>query len=189
MATSAIQICSNALLLLGQGSINTFDEDATGLCSNLWPTVRQATLRMGTWSCARKRVNLAPLITAPAFDWAYAFLLPSDLVRVVSVGNRPDAFEYEIENGQILSDEPAIALRYVYDNENIPSWDAILTEAMTLHMAALMAYPITRSKSVQESMVGLLDGVLKLARGVNSQEAPIDRIGDRPLRDSRGRNG
>lgn len=186
MATSSIQICSNALLLLGQGSINSFDEDRTGLCANLWPTARQSTLRMGTWSCARKRVLLAPLASAPDFDWVYAFQLPSDLVRVVSVGDRPDVFEYEIEDNKLLSDESSIKLRYVYDNENIPSWDAILTEAVTLHMAALMAYPLTKSKAVQDAMQDNLAGLLKLARAVNSQEAPVDRLGDRPLRSARG---
>lgn len=186
MATSAIQICSNALLLLGQGSINTFDEDQTGLTANLWDTARQATLRMGTWSCARKRVELAPLATAPAFDWIYAFQLPSDYLRVVSIGNRNETPEYEMEDRKILTDVDAISLRYVYDNTSVPSWDALLAEAVTMHMAVLMAYPLTKSKAVQDAMQANFVGLLQMARGVNGDEAPVDRLGDSPLFNARG---
>lgn len=188
MATSAVAICSNALLLLGQGSINSFDEDSTGLCANLWDTVRTATLRLGTWSCARKRVSLPALATAPAFGWTYQHQLPSDLLRVVSVGEWDESHEYEIEDGKLLSDESPILLRYVYDNTTVQTWDALLTEAATLHMAALMAYPITKSETTRQSMEANFAALLKNARGVNGSEAPVDRVGDLPLFTSRARS-
>ena len=185
MSSSAIQVCSNALLLLGNDAINAFSEDPTAITPNLWDLARQATLRLGVWSCCRKRVTLSPLVAAPESDWSYAFTLPPDCLRVVSVGERGQSIEYEIENGQILSDEAIIKLRYVWDNQSVPSWDALLTEAVTLHMATLMAYPLTKSPEQQSRMQDMFAAMLKLARGVNGDEAPTDPIGDTPLLASR----
>ena len=135
MAGSKIEICSAALVLLGQSRINSFAEDSTGLCDAWWDTVRKSTLRLGTWQCARKRVLLAPLATTPGFEWAYQFQIPTECLRIVSVGESGDFDNYEIENNLILSAQKSIKLRFVYDNEVTSTWDSILTEAVALHMA------------------------------------------------------
>lgn len=189
MATSAIQVCSNALLLLGQASINSFDEDKTQLTPNLWDTCRQSTLRLGQWACARKRVTLSPLATKPGFGWTYLFQLPSDLLRTISIGERGEFFDYEIDNGQLLADEATIKLRYVYDNLNPASWDALLVEATTLHMAWLLAYAITGSSTKADALGTQFSAFLKMARGVNHSETPGETMGDSPLLTSRFNGG
>ena len=186
MATSNIQICSNALLLLGQATINTFDEDSTGLCANLWDTCRQATLRMAHWACARKRVVLAPLVESPVgTDWTYQLQLPSDWLRTIGLGDVTAPLAHENEGRRILANDSAPLLRYVYDNTDVPSWDALLTEVTTVHMAWLMAYPITGSNTKADALASQLSSLLKLARGVNNAEAPGETWGDRPLLNSR----
>lgn len=187
MATSKVSICSNALLLVGDETIASFDESTSRarLVSNLWEDIRRATLRMHPWNFARRRVLLAPLATAPAFDWSYAFQLPGDWLRTVSIGEREEFDEFEMEDGKILCDLSSIKLRYIYDHDNVAAWDALFVEAATFHMASAIAYPITKSASMQESMKGMLAGVLQLARAVNGQEYTGDRLGDEPLRSSR----
>ena len=186
MATSEIQICSIALLLLGSASFNAFSEDATNLCTNLRETVRQGTLRMANWQCARKRTVLAPLATTPdGEDWTYQMQLPSNWLRIVALGNQGETIDYEVEGRRILCNEAAPLLRYVYDNMDVPSWDSLLTEAVTLHMAWLLSYPITGSNTKTEQLGGQLTALLKIARGVNHSEAPGETIGDRPLMNSR----
>ncbi len=186
---SIITIVSNARILLGLEPINALEEDVTGLAANFWDTVRQSTIRMGSWASCRKRKLLLPEATAPDWGWAYKFILPSDYLRVISVGENDEAIEYEIEGTDtgtvLLSDEAEIKLRYCFDNKAPGTWDAILVEACTFHLAALAAYTATGSTTLQQSMQSNFAATLALARGVNAGEAPVDRMGDRPVRWSR----
>src|SRR5262245_9022978 len=128
MATSEVQICSNALLLLGAGTINSFDDDndRTRLVSNLWPNAKDAILRLHPWNCAIKRSQLAPDSAAPPFDYTYQFTLPADCLRVLSVGEVGENPDYQIEGRRILFDESLLNLRFIYRNDDVPNWDALL---------------------------------------------------------------
>ena len=183
MATSEVQICSNALLLLGAGTINSFDDasDRALLVSNLWPNAREAILRSHPWNCAIKRLALAPDAAAPAFDYSYQFTLPGDCLRILSVGEKGAPQDYELEGRKILSDESTLYLRYIYDNDDVPSWDALLVQAAEAYMAMTCAYPITKSASMLEAMTSLWDLKLKQARNIDGQENPPEDMGDTPL--------
>ena len=182
---SIISICSNARLLCGQSKISALSEDTRGLCDALYNPTRLSVFRLGTWSRVRKRVQLPPLAGAPAFGWVYQFQLPPDFLRLVSIGETDESIEYEIENDKILSDQPIIKLRYVYDNEQPSTWDSLLVEAVTRALAAAFAYPLTASSTVQDAMQKMYVATLTAARGVNGQEAPVDRFGDHPILNSR----
>lgn len=187
MATSAIQICSNALLLVGAQTINAFSEnnDRAKLVSNLWPNCRDAILRMHPWNCAVKRVALAPDVTAPAFEWASQFTLPPDWLRTLSIGKEGEHPSFRMEAGKILCDENPLNLRYIFRNENVASWDALLVEAATAYMAMTCAYPITKSASMVEAMKGMLALKLRQAKTIDGQEDPPEQVGDYPFLDAR----
>lgn len=173
------------MLLLGAEPISSFTEESENsgalLCANLWDTIRQSVLRSHPWNCATKRVTLAPEVTAPAFDWGYSFLLPGDWLRTLAVGQIGESIEYQIENNRILMDDALCYLRYVFDQTDVTKYDAMLTLAMTSGMAAVLAYPITKSGSQQEAMVKLHEFHLKQARSVNGQEDTPEEFGDFPI--------
>lgn len=180
-ATSEVQICSNALLMLGQNPIASLTEptdpgvtsNSVTLCANLWPTVRDAVLRSHPWNVATKRVVLAYEAVTPAFDWSYSFLLPSDCLRVLSVGRDADgAINYQVENSRIYTDESIAYLRYIFQLTDVTKFDALLTLAMTAAMAANLAYPVTKSQTQQDMMFKLFADHIKRARSVNGQEDP-----------------
>ena len=60
--TTAVTICSNALLELGADPINSLEEGTkfARLCANLYPSLRDDVLRAHYWKCATKRVTLSP---------------------------------------------------------------------------------------------------------------------------------
>jgi hypothetical protein len=182
MAT-AVSICSNALLMLGDKPINSLDEgtDRARLAANLWPDMRDFVLRRHPWNCAVKRVLLSPQVTAPAFDFEYAFLLPSDWLRTLQVGKSGERPEYRIESRTILMHESTCRLRYVFRNDNPATWDALLVHAMTLCMKAAFAYPITQAGSIEQLSEQILAPILKEARAVDGQEDDVDYLDDSPL--------
>jgi|SRR5919108_1272670 hypothetical protein len=183
MATSEVQICSNALLLLGAQTINSFDDDLDRalLVANLWPNALEAILRSHPWNCAIKRKALAPDATAPDFEWAYQYTLPGDCLRVLSVGEEGENPEYRIEGRKILFDEAELKLRYIYKNSDVATWDALLVQAAEAYMAMTCAYPITKSASMYEAMVKLWGLKLTQARSIDGQENPPEEVGDFPL--------
>lgn len=182
MAT-AVSICSNALLMLGDKPINSLQEssDRARLAANLWPDMRDFVLRAHPWNCATKRVTLNPQAQAPDFDFEYSFLLPGDWLRTLQVGQRGERPEYQVEGRTILMHENVCRLRYIWRNDNPATWDALLVHAMTLCMKAAFAYPITQAGSVEQLAQQVLAPILRQARAVDGQEDDVDYLDDSPL--------
>lgn len=183
MATSAVSICSNALLLLGDNPISSFDEDndRTRLVANLYDAKRDKVLRLHPWNCATKRVILARDSTDPEFGYAYRFLLPEDWLRTLSVGLDDDQDDYVIEGRYILMDNSVCRLRYIFRNSDEATWDSLLIDAMTQVMVAALTYPITKSTTKQATEEEIVKQVLKMARTVDGQEVTPETLGDFPL--------
>lgn len=184
MSVSAVSICSNALLLLGDDPIDSFDvdNDRTRLVANLYTSARDRVLRAHPWNCATKRKILSPETKLPEFGWGYKFLLPDDWLRTLSVGedeNNQDS--YVIEGRYILMDTNVCRLRYIWKNYVESTWDALLVEAMTQVMVAKLTYPITKSTTKQATEEEIVKRVMKEARAVDAQENPSETLGDFPL--------
>jgi hypothetical protein len=135
-------------------------------------------LRLQPWNCAIKRAALTPDVTTPLYEWANAFTVPSDLLRLLDLD---DVTEYKIERGKILCDETALDIRYVFRNNATEEWDRLLTEAMTAYMSFKLAYPLTKSKTEREAQWGLFTELLRTAKNVDAQEEPQDTVGDFPF--------
>ncbi len=186
MAT-AITICSNALLILGAHPINDFNESTehARLCANIYPTVRDDLLRAHPWNCAIKRVVLSPSSTTPEFEYSYQFPLPGDLLRVLSVGNPEDNFNYRIEGAKLLANTNTIRLRYVFRNDDVTSWDSAIVSTAEMLMAAKLAYAVTGSAALRDSMTQEAAYKLRQAKAADGQEEPPEELGGYPLIESR----
>jgi hypothetical protein len=187
VTTSAVSICSNALLDVGAQTIASFDEatDRATIVANRWESVRDATLRAHPWNCAVRRVILAPEVGTPAFDYAYAFVLPGDWLRTLQVGEYGEEIDYRTESGQILAHVTALRLRYIWKNTEPASWDAMLIEAMTKAMSAAIAYPITQSTSFAQTKRDEYVEFMKQTRSVDGQDDPPEQLGDTRLFNAR----
>lgn len=189
---SDVSICSNALQMLGGNPINSFSEaaqtnglDSARLCSNLWPTVRNAILRSHNWSCATSRVLLSPEATSPAFGYTYRYVLPSNWLRNVEInGAVADEVDYRTEtvgdgNGskRLLINESSLKLVYIWKNTDTESWDAMLVAAAELAMAARMAYAVTQSTSLKQQLESELARYLAQARAVDGQDESPSQLG------------
>lgn len=185
---SEITICTNALLQLGSQPISSFTEgtDNALLCSNLWPQTRDGVLRSHPWNCSVRRVSLAPSANVPIYGFAFAFDFPPDMLRLLEASTDGN---YKVESGQILADENPLLIKFIFRNEDVPSYDALLTEALTAAMKAALAYPITKSTTKEAETLALYLERLRLARTVDAQEDTPDAIGTSQLLSARRRSG
>ena len=183
--TTAVSICSNALLMLGAQTINSFSDadalDRAKLCANLYPTVRNKLLRSHPWNCAVKRLILSPDATPPAFGYEQQFQLPSDCLRVLDVAEGGCQIDYRLEGRQIQANTTVLELRYIFRNDVESTWDDALVELMTLAMAARLAYAITQSAALEQSRMQEFQMALRIAKAVDGQEEPPETLGDFPL--------
>lgn len=183
MAT-AISICSNALLQLGKAPISDFNEpgDSARLCSNLYPNERDSILRENDWNCAIKRDVLAPLATKPAFGFPAAFQLPSDYLRMISIGDwnvgMPACGRFKIEGRKILASGTVLPIVYVFRNDQEATWDSKLVELMSARMLWKLAYPVTQSTTLRDELKAEYVSMAKMARAIDAQENPSQELSD-----------
>lgn len=185
MAT-AVSICSNALILLGQSPIASFTEGtkAAQVASNLYPDLARDFLRGHPWNAAMRRVRLSPQSSAPAFGWRSSFLLPADCLRVWEVKFGDTDIEHKVEGRAVLANETGVDLVYI---SNIPEdqWDSGMVSAMTYKMAGAMAYAVTASAALADGWMSAADRKMREAKAMDGQEGTPDEMGDSPLMESR----
>lgn len=182
MATDA-SICSSALLLLGDNPINDLTDETTraSVCAVLYPTVRDSMLRAHPWDCCIARVNLVPEVTTPVFGFGYSYNLPGDCLRVLSIDTQEYPIEHRVEGRKLLTNVSSIALRYIFRNEDVSSWDSGLVDVMISAMAAALAFPITRSDNTKQMYDQEVFVKLRKARNSDAQQGTTSTIQSSPL--------
>lgn len=161
MANSSIDVCSQALTLLGEGTIVSFDEDsdAAEICNQLYEPEVVALLARYPWRFARVRLALVKDgAFTPASEWKYGYTLPPlntdrvDHAIEVFNSNQPGAIpitRYEIQGNRILTDEETVIISYIkrVDEDEWPEWFVRLAATA---VAARIAVPITDKQSLAE---------------------------------------
>lgn len=185
--TSAVAICSNALLSLGDQPIAALTENTKRalLCANLWPQVRDYILRRHPWSCTRVTVTLAAEATAYSPDWGYSYLLPGDCARIFQVGARGDRYDYEIQGRRVLTNRTTLPLVYQKREEDPTQWDAAMVDAASAEMAARLAYAITQSASLAQLKRAEADQAMRQAQAISGQDNPPEDWADSPFLNAR----
>ena len=184
-----IDVCNLALTWLGHDPITGLDDesDAAELCVLNYDLARDATLEAHDWSFALKRFVPAKDATAPAFGPANRFRIPSDIMRVVSVDYDPDQYstsrreaaDWTVESGFILTSDDAIYCRGIrrIDDEGI--YSALFCHAFAAKLAALIAMPLTQSRSLFEQMTQMYTGMVMEATNRDSQQGRTRRLRNR----------
>lgn len=190
MATD-VQICSNALMLLGDDPIASLSETTprATLCKNIYDIARADILRRHVWNCLVTRVMLAPRSDTPPHSWSHWFNKPGDLVRVIQVGEDGCPIDYSYENGRFLANTNSLPLLYLADKSE-GNWDANLTAVMVKRLEMDFAYPVTKSTSLRDSLKEEFyrrgTGVLAQAKSIDGQENPPEQITDSTMLAVRG---
>lgn len=183
---SDISICSNALLMLGAAPLSSFNDGTKGaqVASNLFPDQKRDFLRMHPWNAAMRRVQLAPEASPPAFGFKAQFLLPSDCLRVIGIDTGGYAPEFKVEGRRLLTDASVLNLEYIKD---IPAdeFDPNMAQGLTYRMAAAMAYAVTASASLAQTMAQEADMAVRRAKAADGQEGTTDEFMDDNYRAAR----
>lgn len=126
---------------------------------------------------------MAASATAPAFEYANAFPLPADYLRILSNNGRlgqPNQNDLQIEGGSILSNDSApLPLTYIARVTDPEQFDQSFVDLLVARIARDLSEKITQSNSKIEIAAALYREARAEARKVNAferppQEAPED---------------
>jgi len=175
MANSAVSICSNALVLLGDQPIASFTDGDTGslVANQLYTTTYHAMLTETLWHFATRTENLVQLTDKPKNNYKYKYQLPSDLLYIVSA----DCTRYEVYERELYSDMPKVQIEMIYpvDEMNLPSYFA---KALEYNLASLFAIPVTGNATRADYYRSLYELELKRAKRADASQRPGYKMGE-----------
>lgn len=155
---SQVGIVNLALIQLGEARITalTDDSEAARIATDIWEMCRDSVLVDHNWNFATTRTTLAALSTAPDFEYAYQFPLPTACLRVIEM-HEPD-YKFRVERVKIganeyrvlLTDEATCEIRYIAKMTNTGVYHPKFVDALAARLAASMALALTGSKTKEK---------------------------------------
>jgi len=183
MALSDLQICARALLAIGCEPITSF-EDGTAeadAASMLYAGVRDALLSAYPWSFASAQRELVRTVATPVADYAYAYPLPDDFLRALSVGDSKThsgyGVDYRIQERRIHTNAPEIILSYVFRPEE-QTFPPFFDQALITRLAAELCLPLTENTARTELQGKLAQAEFQRAKNIDAQQQSPRRFED-----------
>jgi hypothetical protein len=101
------------------------------------------------------------------------------------VGERGHRTPYELRARRILSNAGSLPLVYQQRITDPVQWDGAMIDAACAEMAARLAYPITQSASMAQTMQGRAAQALREAQAISGQDNPPEDWADSPFIEAR----
>ena len=182
MATE-VSICANALRRLGDDPIVSLTDDTerARLCNAFYSEARDDVLRSHPWNFAITRQQLSQLSATPLYQYSYQYALPTDpfCLRVLEMEYSDYVFKIEHLAGTgrvLLTDEGTAKIIYIARITDTAQFDSLFIDTLTAKMSVDLAYPVTGSVQLQQSMQKLFESKLREARSVDGQEGFQDDL-------------
>tara|TARA_R100000750_G_scaffold59724_1_gene48501 strand:- start:380 stop:958 length:579 start_codon:yes stop_codon:yes gene_type:complete len=182
MATE-VSICANALRRLGDDPIVSLTDDTerARLCNAFYSEARDDVLRSHPWNFSITRQQLSQLSATPLYQYSYQYALPTDpfCLRVLEMEYSDYVFKIEHLAGTgrvLLTDEGTAKIIYIARITDTAQFDSLFIDTLTAKLSVDLAYPVTGSVQLQQSMQKLFESKLREARSVDGQEGFQDDL-------------
>lgn len=175
-----IEICNLALLDLGCTPILTFDDasDEGRACKLFYPACRDVVLADSIWTFAKLKFKPTQLTTAPAFGFAKAFQLPSEVLRVYKVDDGTDSWDvaFEVVGRQIHSDAETLYALAVQRIADTSQFSPGFVMALAARLAADMAVTLTGNRTLRDDNLAIYEKKRKAASEVDGAQGKTERV-------------
>lgn len=188
---SITQLANRTLQKLGaQSRLTSIDDNVktARVLKESYDQVRRRELRANVWNFSKKRVGLPSEVTTPAFGFTKQYVLPSDCLRVIQVGQvRVDLSSvdyraggetpFRIEDGRILTNLGSpLYILYIGDITDTSKWDACFDDVFCSRWALETVESIAQSTTKKESLKDDYRRSIYEARTANAIENPPEAI-------------
>lgn len=180
MATTSIDICARALVMIGAQPITSFEDGTTEavVAGNLYEDTVRDLLSRYRWRFSSGQAQLARRTDAPSAKYNAAYQLPTDLLIVhdVTVNDRSIPFaRYQnlIYCDADETDEVIVDYTFRAEEDLWPPYFIMLIE---LQMAALCAYAVANQIQTADYMEKKALRQLALAKNIDAQGHTTARL-------------
>lgn len=187
---SKVLVANIGLRLLGQRRISSFTESGSPISEQEFDEVLDEVLAEHPWNAAKKRASLNLLTTAPLYGFAYAYQLPGDLIRVLSIDSAGQSSTltvsgvtqttsrettWRVEGRTLLCDVTPVEALYIAHVDDMNVLPAYLRNLVGTKIAAYYAQTLNQSATMAQLMEQEYQRKLSQARFNNAQEGvPAD---------------
>lgn len=171
-----VDICNLALMKVGAETLAVLDNTSkrSRLCTLLYTPTLERVIKHYSWGFATKRFTLStPDATAPIYGFSQRFLLPSSILRILELEDTGQA--YRVENGYLLVNLEEVNLKAMIVEDDVDLFEDF-KEVMALHIAIQLAFPLTQSISLKDSLMRELKDFGADSRGIDSQEGTPESL-------------
>lgn len=175
-------ICNMALSSIGQGRIDSIDEDseAARQCKIYYELMRKSLLSTFRWGFAERFEKLA-LVNTTIPKWAYAYAIPKKCLIIRQLYNKDgddlsidestkdlEYHEFQIalvdeSTRVIMTDIPDAYMDYTADITNAELFNPSFAEALAHKLASQLAVPLSGSQSMAQSQYQLYQVAIQQA--------------------------
>jgi len=184
------QIGAKRITLLSSGEPNA----NFALC--FYATLRDDLLRLSHWRFATGRANLPQDATTPAFEFAFQYTLPADLIKLreyngantdrtnLVLFERSQPARFKIEGRKLLSNDGEVHIVYTKRITNPNKFDPMFFQALATWLASKLADAITKDRQKSDALMSqAVEILLPMAAAVDGQEGSVESyISDELLR-------
>jgi len=181
--SSKVEICRDALQILGDKSIVSLDESSKEArqCKIAYPRAVETVLRAYPWSCAIRRIKLAVAAEAPVFGNWKRYRRPVDDIQVLPITTTGEAdglsIKYQLEGRYVLCDLNApLYYRYISSDVDPSDMPPDLRRAISGQLAIRLAEVLTGSQSKLNMALGLYRSDLAQAKASDMMEDGASEI-------------
>ena len=182
---SSIDIASNALILIGDEPISSFDDPGGGAqaAANLYPETKKRLLSAHPWSFALKQQRLNKLSQVPdrLTNFNNAFQLPTDLIRLWNIQSHSD---YMLLGNLLYTNQTEVLATYIFnvDEVNLPPH---FVKALEYSLASDFAIAVTEANTMAQLYEKKSINSTNQAMAIDSQGRPGVGFVDSPLINAR----
>lgn len=153
---SKVSLCNLALTRIGAERIITLDENTQESkdCFAIFDLIAEEVMSIGSWPSVRRRSTLVQLAETPAFEFTYAYQLPTNpkFLKLIYINESvPGEIRYSIEGNKLLTDESSIKIKYLAYITDVESYDIFLRQAIVDRLAAELSYKRTGNISLYQA--------------------------------------
>lgn len=173
MPLSPVALCSRALMKIGAQPIQSFYDDRVeaDIALAFFEPTRDALLSAYPWRFAVIQLTLPRLQSTPVADYPYAFQLPDDCLRVLSVGqgDASRGIVYRRVGNTLLTASETATIDYIFrpDDEIAPAY---FEQALMTRLAAEFCLPLTENASRANMLYRLAEREFERAKQIDAQQ-------------------
>jgi len=177
MATTKIDICARALIMIGAQPISSFSDGSTEalVASNIYDDVVEASLTRHRWRFATTQQQLSLLTSTPTGRYDYAYQVPTSpaVLQIITLTVNDYVIPYSryqnyiYLNGYGSNNEVIMDYIYKVDEQYFPPHFRL---ALEYELAALFAGSVARDNGLIEQFKTLSERQFLIARNIDSTE-------------------